>query len=162
MKAQTQAMGKSYKSDLFAALSIDSLTLLLPHHEVHTLEPVTDLKTTQKQDKVAGWCVSGNTKVPIYCLSDEFEISDAIPNVRRMAVLINFYNGTIGLLCDDLNIISRKLLIEHPLPSPMRVKGTPLTGLATHENTVFCLSTANRLGKFLKEKSISPNTRTSE
>jgi hypothetical protein len=161
MKAQTQSMGVSHTGDLLVALSIDGLKLLLPHHEVHTLEPVADVETVEKQDEVVGWFTAGAVKIPIYCFSRHLAVLDTIPDVRRIAVLMTADATTIGILCDDLKIISRKQLNTHPLPQCMKVPGTPLTGLAMQKDTVFCLSSANYMLKYLREGPLLSNTRNS-
>lgn len=160
-KTQTQSITMARRGDLLAALSIDDLRLLLPHHEVHTLEPVADLQTKQKKDHVVGWIMAGTVRIPIYCLSRDLIVLDTIPNVRRIAVVMITDEGSIGILCDDLKIIPRKQLAEQPLPYCMHAPDTPLTGLASQENTVYCLSSANHMLKFLKDNPLPPNTRTS-
>ena len=158
-QAQTISSGTLSASDLFAVLSIDRLRLLLPHHQVRTLEPVSDIDLSKKQNREVGWLEAGEVKSPIYCFSRDLVVLETIPNERRIAVVMVADTGSIGVLCDDLNIMPRDDFISHPLPVSMNTSGTPLTGLAIHDDAICCLSSANHLLEYVSNNANLINSR---
>ena len=155
----TETIGVEISGEYIAALSIESLRLLLPHHQIRTLEPVSDIEKSQKPNAEIGWIVTEGAKIPVYCLSRDLAILDMIPHERRIAALLAADAGAIGILCDDLKIIAGKECTAHPLPDCMEVSGTPITGLVIHNDAVCCLSSTDQLLTYLIDKSQLPGSR---
>ena len=152
IQSQKRSVNVHSTGDFFATLSIDHLRLLLPHRQVHTLEPIADVELSEKQNGQIGWLEAAGLKSPIYSFSRNLAILDVIPDGRRIAVVMVADSGSIGVLCDDLKIMPRTRFISHPLPTCMNAVGTPVTGLAIHNDAVCCMSSANHLLKYLSEK----------
>ncbi len=127
----------------YALLSMDRLALLIPQHQVRSLEPALDVQRTQARD--AAWISTAGVNWPVYCLSEDLWPNLEVPANRHICALLQSGAGLLGVLCDQVATLERTELDILPLPHCMRTQDTPLLGLVLHAGRVLCVSSANHL-----------------
>lgn len=136
----------------YIRLFFDDLNLLLPQHQLHTLEPVSDLQTPAVSQDGVGWMANGGHRWPVYCLSGALETMHLIPDNRRICVLVAHQSRAFGLVCENVDTMPEQELMSWPLPNCMYTPGTPINALALHDRRVYCMSTVTSMGIYMEHR----------
>jgi len=131
----------------YAKLVMGDRGLLLPQHEVLSLEPIQDLESAETDDNSQIGCITlKGQQVPIYCLSRDLIPIREIPEDHRLCVLLQDELGaSFGILCHDVVTMESTKLRVIPLPECMRLPGTPIRALALDGEQIFCISSSSDL-----------------
>ena len=137
-------------SGRYAMLTMDELGLLIPQHQVHTLEPAFDVQRSEGED--ADWIDVAGARSLVYCLSENLQPIREVPAGRHICVLLESGGDLFGVLCDQVVMLEQAELDILPLPECMHAPDTPLRGLVLHGEKVLCVSSADDLLACLGEK----------
>ena len=134
-----------------AVLRIDGLGLMFQQSDVRALESASGLEGNAPMQGSVGWISYMRQRWPVYCLSDQLDISGEVPPVRRTCALLAHETGFFGMLCDDMAIIkpdSRQLL---EVPAAMKNADTPILGLLPFGDKLLCVSNPSRMAAHIEQ-----------
>lgn len=134
---------ESASSDHYAVLQMGRLGLLIPQHQVHTLEPSIDVQRMQGEG--FGWLTLAGVRSPVYCLSEDLRSITEVPPDRHICVLLITHENKFGLLCTQVALFEPFELDIVPVPECMRMTNLPLRGLVIHGDRLLYLSSAQQL-----------------
>ncbi len=132
----------------YSALKLDLLVLLVPQHDVRSLEPVTDLDTAEPPPNGVGWIRVAAQRWPVFCHSEQLKRLSEIPASRRICAVLGAGDRAFGIMCSAVFLLRLPDPDANPMPEAMVLPGRPIHALALHEGTVMCLSSAARLIAF--------------
>ena len=138
-------------SSAAALLKIDKLQLLLPQGEVRSLESATDIDVTAPALHSVGWISFGQKRVPVYSLSEDLNLMSGVTSERRACAMLTLGSGYIGILCNDMIILSNFSGARHLLPAAMRLADTPILQLAEYEQGIVCVTSAHKLTTYIEQ-----------
>ena len=133
----------------YVLLSLGQRRLLLPQQEVHTLESVWDMVTTDRPQGGVGWLPYAGDSWPVYGLDEMLNPLSDVPANQRICALLNLDDRYMGLLCTDIATIPGSAIHPRPLPQAMYRPVSPIVGLVQYEDDVGLVSTAAALATFL-------------
>jgi hypothetical protein len=122
--------------------------LLLAQAAIRDIEGGDDVGRDDAPPGGVGWIRVNRQTYPVYCLTEEFELTGAIPAARRICVLLSHADGPFGLLCDQLEVQEAPETF-HPLPECMRLDGSPVSALVLQADGIACLSSVQRLAALI-------------
>lgn len=132
----------------YALLHLGMTKLLLAQPDIREIESVGDIDTIDAPMGGIGRIHINRQTYPVYCLTEEFELTDAIPASRKMCVLLAHQGGQFGLLCDRVDMVGSPAGF-HALPECMRLDDTPVEALVALPEGVACVSSAHRLAALM-------------
>jgi hypothetical protein len=135
---------------LFALLRLANVALLVPLHEVQSLESVEDIDKTRRIGGSAGALRRADSWITVFCLSDNLEPQPELPAAFRMCAILASGGTLVGLACQAVSSVNDAALTHHPLPTCMRATHSPIRALANHGERVYCRTTAADLVPFLE------------
>ncbi len=142
----TTALARPAASATSALLKISGLRLLLPQKEIRALETADSVEKTDALPHSVGWLQHSQQRWPVYCLSQNLTLLDAVPAERRACVLLGAGTGFAGILCDDVSISQSSQSQPLELPPAMRLPQTPVLGLiASGDEGIVCITSAEQL-----------------
>ena len=83
---------------LYAVLSLDHQSLLLPQRDVMTLESVLDVRVDEPLPHSIGWLPFTGAHWPVYGFDDNLHPQAELPPSQRLCVLLNLEGGGFGIL----------------------------------------------------------------
>lgn len=134
---------ESMTTDRYAIMQLGRLSLLIPQHQVHTLEPMNEVQPTQGEG--VGWLEIGGERSPVYCLSEDLQPIPMIPADRSICVVLDSDSKPFGLLCNQVSLFKANDLDIKPLPECMCTRNTPLRGLVLYDDKILCITYAHDL-----------------
>jgi chemotaxis signal transduction protein len=138
--AQTRDTGVE-PTPTYASLTFGRRKLLIPQNEIHSLEPVADIKTGDGSLEALGTIRFAGELWPVYSLTEDLDMSTEIPGSRRVCVVLSAADGYFGLLCDDVAILGGEQPLRlKPVPVCMRKSDSPVQALATLGGQVIVVS----------------------
>lgn len=139
----------SDKISSLVVMQIDDQRLLLPQHEVVSLEAVMDIQREHARFPVAGLITLAGQAWPVYCLQgSSLAISLDLPPQRRICVLLHDGHYGLAVVCDQIEMLVRPPRARYPLPPCMAKPNSLIEWLAVHEETVSCVTTTARLAAY--------------
>jgi len=133
-------------------LKIDGLDLLFQQTDVRALESVSNVDGRDPKGKSVGWISYMRQRWPVYCLSDQLDLSGGVPPSRRTCALLALESGYIGMLCDDVAIIKQSAQQSREVPLAMKYADTPILGLLPFGGKLLCVSDPNRLAAHVERQ----------
>lgn len=138
-------------SQAYALLSIDSLSLLIPRHEIRSLVSVDDIHAAvESEENALGHIVFESGDWPVFCVSRELSPLHSITDASRICVILHIDNKYMGLLCDQIQNIEQQQI--QGLKPCMNTPDSPILGLLIYDNAVACATSTQRLNAFLVSK----------
>lgn len=110
-------------------LSLDRLNIFIPQVDILTFEGVQEVNLSDKQQHSVGNLQQNDRNIPAFCLSDEFELLEEIPEKRSICVILREQNSYIGLLCNEIRALEYAEINIQSLPACMAAAPTPLDAL---------------------------------
>lgn len=135
----------------YALLSIDSLSLLIPRHEIRSLVSVDEIhEAVEAEENALGHIVFESEDWPVFCLSRELSPLHSITAASRICVILHIDNKYMGLLCDQIQNIEQQQI--QSLKPCMSTPDSPIFGLLIYDNAVACATSTQHLNAFLISK----------
>ncbi len=129
----------------YLVLNFGGLHLLLPHTEVYTLEPRSDVQAGADGEQAAGWLAAEGQSWPVVCFDADLELTTLVPVERRVCVLLHYGGGYAGVLCDAVATLEAEDVQVFSLPPALRASATPVRGLVTYDGLLGCLTSSRVL-----------------
>jgi hypothetical protein len=129
---------------MMTLISIDDQRLVIPQHQIVTLEPVEDLNHKNCVDHSVGWIITEAGQIPVYNLDNELMLTN-LDEKRRIVIVLANAGGDYAILADELNILSADTLVWQELPWAIRSNESPVNRVAVYEQTLICLTNADDL-----------------
>ena len=148
--ALDQRRGERHISYL-AVLSIGAVKIALPQNEIHTLEPVLDLRRSDSGPTVGSVEVDQESW-PIFALSEDLLPLDDLPGTRRVCVLLGEGQEAFGIACDKVTSVPTEQVHSVPAPEVVMRHDSPVLSLAIHGEEILCLSTTQALVRLLRSR----------
>jgi hypothetical protein len=134
----------------FALLRLANIALLVPLHEVQSLESVEDIDTARRLRGSAGAMRRADSWLTVFCLSDNLEPQPELPAAFRICAILATGDTLVGLACQAVSTVDDLALTHHPLPTCMRTAPSPIRALASEGEQVYCRTTVADLVPFLE------------
>ncbi len=135
----------------YALLSIDSLNLLIPRHEIRSLVSVDEIHAAvEAEENALGHVVFESGDWPVFGVSSELSPLHSITDTRRICAILHIDNKYMGLLCDQIQNIEQQQI--QGLKPCMNTPDSPISGLLIYDNAVACATSTQRLNAFLVSK----------
>jgi chemotaxis signal transduction protein len=138
-------MTQLQRNAIFLAIHLGPLRLLVPQEDVRTVESATDIRTPTSKPGAFGSIRIGRERWPVYCLSETLSEFCTEAGSRRICPILVSQDGSYGLLCDDVQLVTAHELDVKPLPSAMQRHGAAVGGLALYGDELVCVSSADAL-----------------
>jgi hypothetical protein len=148
-------MLKSFADTRFTLVHVAATRLLLPQSDLRDIEGLDDFSAADVPPGGVGWLRVGRHAYPVYCMTEDFSLTDIVPASRRMCVLLAHADGPFGLLCDQVDMLEAQVAL-HPLPQCMRIVGSPVEALAMQADGLACVSSAQRLAALISRQTPQP------
>jgi hypothetical protein len=145
----TAMQGATKSRQLYAALTLGSLILAVPQHEVHTLEPVLDIETAEPEGMRIGSIALAGSRWPVYCPSANLAAVSVLPATWRICVMLGATGTLFGIVCEMVATIDEAEMQPFPMPTCMSHPTQPIRALALYQEQVLCITTANDLIAFM-------------
>lgn len=139
----------------YALLHLGATRLMLAQSDIREIEGVDDVDRVEAPPGGVGRVRVGRQTYPVYCLSDEFDLTDTVPPARRMCVLLAHRDGQFGLLCDQVQMLETPAAF-HDLPECMRLADTPVEALVLQADGLVCVGSVQRLAALVPRESGQP------
>jgi len=129
----------------YLVLNFAGLHLLLPHTEVYTLEPRSDVQAGEDGEGTAGWLAADGQSWPVVCFDGELELTTLVPVEHRICVLLHYGDGYAGVLCEAVATLEAEDLPVFLLPPALSTSATPVRGLVLYDGLLGCLTSTRDL-----------------
>lgn len=138
--------------------SLESLSLLLPHGNVITVELASSIKDISAHGVSSHSLVARNISWPVICVTPDLNITQNLCNKSRsadyrFAACINPTNPRyrFAIMCDQVKSIQcdSKALLQ--LPTIMHTQQSPIMGTLYSDDTLHCVTDADHLANFLRQ-----------
>lgn len=126
-------------------LRLTHVSLLLPLHEVHSLESLSEIDLQRRSGLSIGAVRHADSWIDVLCLSDNLEPRRQLPATYRMCAILGMDEAFVALACSAVASIDDVLLTHQPLPACMQHPGMPIEALALRGDEVFCRTSAAEL-----------------
>lgn len=127
--ANTRNRKDSGQSATIMAVELDSKTYYLPQVDLITFENIHNLEEAEKSDSSVAAITIGSYSIPVYCLSDDFELLDYIPDERKVCIISGHGDRQFGILCDKIHKLSYTEIKFESVPACMNTQSSPLSDL---------------------------------
>ncbi|MCP4431415.1 MAG: hypothetical protein GY806_10585 [Gammaproteobacteria bacterium] len=131
-------------SSRLALISIDGLLLVIPQHEIETLEPVEDINRENMAEMSVGWITVEMSNLPVFNLDESFNLTLKTGNRRIVAVLKND-SGSFALMADELQIVEAAQFDFDSLPKVISTEFSPVLQVALFDEQLICASNAKTI-----------------
>jgi hypothetical protein len=135
----------------FAALHLENVALLVPLHEVYSLEPVLDIDPIQRSGSSVGGVRSADSWFAVFSLSDDLEPVATLPDTFRICAILARDHIAIAVACRGVSTFAAAVLARHPLPECMITPQSPIRELALHGDQVYCCTSVADLASLLEQ-----------
>jgi hypothetical protein len=129
----------------FALLRLQETKLIVPRDDIRVLELAVDMQNDAPPPGGVGWVAVGLQRIPVYCLSPDLEWTAAIPRDRPICAVLGTGSDAFGLLCSEASLLNREAVSLHAVPMAMAAPDAPFGGLAIHDDTIACVTSAAAL-----------------
>lgn len=115
------------------SIRIDNAEFLVTQDEVVTFESIPELDSSNKASHSLGTFSVDGQDTQVYCLSDELEFIDHIPEGRDTCVVLRKENQMIGLICNEFKALELTVFNVQKLPECMSNSKSPIGGLCVYQ-----------------------------
>lgn len=153
IKNQTVNSGAAYH---VSKLLLGAIEVIIPQHEVVSVESVYELSPGNNNQKYVGEIYKQWGKLPVYCFSDSMEMLTRIPEDRSKCVVIRHSDGDFSILCQDIqNVVLSEMRLQ-TVPACMDNRTMPLTHLCLYKEAdnllkLGLVTNAACLNKYIKK-----------
>ncbi len=133
----------------YALIKLGSLNLMLLQDSIRTLESIADLELNAPPENGIGWINFQGSAWPVYCLTEDLRISDALPEAYRICALLSIENGFIGFVCNEVLLMPKNEIKPQPVPLSMVSTHSTITALVYYEESMACLTSPQLLTDYL-------------
>lgn len=123
----------------YVVLTFAGMPVVLPHTDVYTLEPRSDVRPGEGGDGIAGWIGVDGRNWPVVCLDGDLGLTTVVPVERRVCVLLRNHGGYAGVLCEAVATLEEEAVTVLSLPPALSAPGSPVRGLVLHGGLLGCL-----------------------
>lgn len=148
---QTNPLHANEWPEHFARLAFAGLQILIPQTDIYSLEPVADMMPPSMDhvDSVGEFAQSENVW-SLYALSSDLNVLNISPESYRIVILMKNVQPVYGLLCEQVDTVTRSDISIYSIPDAMRCSNSPILALALYGTEVRYISSAKALsGLFL-------------
>ena len=135
----------------FAVLELASIALLVPLHEVYSLESAIDIDPTRNPGGSVGSIRNAGSWFTVFSLSDNLEPMSTLQDTFRICAILASPEAAVGLACRSVSSIEDAVLAHHPLPECMRAVGSPIQGLTRRDKNIYCRTSLQDLVALLEQ-----------
>lgn len=114
-------------------VTVDGTRMMFPGDDIKTFGSVHDLETGDLCTNSIGWIRHAGSKIPVYCFSEQFDITPYLLENRSICVVLG--DSDVAFMCSDIKTLDHPVERMLPLPECMSSSGTPVEG--------FCLYRVN-------------------
>ena len=136
----------------FMVVSIDQVNIVVPGQDVSTFESVHDLETSDLSHNSIGWVRYSGNRIPVYCFTDTFDMSDYLLENRSICVVLN--DSDIAFMCSEIRALEYTVDQILPLPDCMANSATPVEAFCLYkrdnETRTAMLCGARSIRKFIE------------
>lgn len=115
------------------SVRIDNMEFLIPQDEVVTFESIPELDISNKSRHSLGTFNVDGQDTQIYCLSDELDLIEHIPEGRETCVVLRKENQMIGLICNEFKALEFTMFNVQKLPECMSQIKSPIGALCVYQ-----------------------------
>jgi len=145
-----QPESRQLQSATIMAISIDGQVFYLPQVDLITFENTQQLVEPEQQGLSVASIKIGAQTIPVYCLSNDFELLNHIPDERKVCIITGFRDKRFGILCDKIQKLSYSEIRLEPIPACMNTQSTPLSSLFLYRGQ----SGVSEMGMMLRNQSL--------
>ena len=146
----TDLRPSSAQTQRFAVLELANIALLVPLHEVYSLESALDIDSTRKSDGSIGAIRNGESWFTVFSLSDNLEPISTLQSTFRICAILATNDAAVGLACRSVSSIDNAVLTHHALPECMRTAHSPVQALTRHGEHIYCRTSLRDLVPLLE------------
>lgn len=125
-------------SERFAVLNLESVALLVPLHEIYSLESARDIDSTRSAGGSVGAVRSADSWFSVFFLSDDLKPQTSLPDTFKVCAILAVGAVTLSLACRSVATLENTILDLQPLPECMRTAGSPIQALAHDGERLLC------------------------
>ena len=135
----------------FALVDFDSITLLIPHRAIATIEMITSLDAETDVENTVGGLSATGKRWPVYALSADFNLQSECPATSKYCVAFDVdAQPAFAITCDEVSSLTLTSSEQiFPLQDCMRSPGSPFEGLLLRDDRVMFCSSEQAMHEFL-------------
>jgi len=118
----------------YMSLSLGSVILLARQSEIVSIGSIQDIDLEKPSERSIGWIHFDNHNIPVYCLTDKFEIDHFISNDKTIYVVLKNDDTYISLMCAEATSFKHQVVKLHPLPDCMQAAPCPIKSLCLYKD----------------------------
>ncbi|OUS27058.1 hypothetical protein A9Q99_17810 [Gammaproteobacteria bacterium 45_16_T64] len=135
-----------------ARIDIGSLSLILPHRNISTVELVSSIKYGSLSN--APTLTVLGARWPVISFSPQLALEKIIPTTQRFIACVNPSNTTwrFAISCEKVDSIQYTPEELKQLPPLMSSPDTPILGVLYKDKVLHCVTNADHLANFLNDE----------
>ena len=133
----------------YMRLTLGKTKYLIPQGEVIGLEPAIDVDLSGLDDGSIGAISYENLKLPVYCFTQNLELTRTLPESRRICVCLRHGDIQFGLLCDEVDNAQDLNFATFMVPECMKTENCPVEKLAVYGNKVINIVNTESIARVL-------------
>ena len=150
MISQDDAYQDMVQTHAFALLTMADTSLRVPQNQIISLEPVLDISHAPPGRGNVGTIRFQSRSVPVYRLNNLRRTQQELTADHRFTVIFEYDGIYFGLLCKQMQSVSRDRLILNPIPVCMQQADMVFTALAIFDNSVIKVTSKTTLAMHLE------------
>jgi len=111
-------------------VTVDGFNMVVPGEDISTFGSVHDLETGDLGKNTIGWIRVAGSRYPVYCFSEDFEMSTYLLENRSICVVLK--KSDLAFMCSDIKTFDYPVENILPLPRCMAHSATPVEGFCLY------------------------------
>ena len=140
----------------YVRVTMGKTRLLFPAAELLAMEPVSSMKPPPAGSGFSGVVVTRGMTIPVVTVDEDLQLVRSREVRRRFCIVLRDEQATLGLTCDEANVIETGDLQFHDLPACMRAEDAIIPVIAVHNGILFSVCKTADLVRALKHSTAAP------
>ena len=129
----TASQDTGQKSLKIMGILMDQAEFLINQDELVAFESIPELDSRNKPRHSLGTFSLEDQEIAVYCLSDELDLLDYIPDNRETCIVLRKGNRMIGLICNEIKELEYSMFNIQDIPECMSNDNSPISALCVYQ-----------------------------
>ena len=140
-----------FNSHGFLQLNLGKMRVLVPQHEVQSLESTLDISVEKNDMNSIGNIINNGVTHNVFNFDDKLNVIQSMSDSRRICVCLQNDDVAYGVTCDAVNNIDLQEVKLVELPECMKNKYCPVLYLGIYKNRVINVVNTSTLNNVISQ-----------
>lgn len=140
----------------YVRVTMGKTRLLFPAAELLAMEPISGMNPPPVSGGFSGVIVMQGLTVPVFTVDEDLQPARSYKVRRRFCIVLRDERETLGITCDEANVIEAEDFQFHALPACMRTEDAVIPVIAVHNGSLFSVCKAADLVRALNHSAGAP------